>query len=118
MHGGAPHDENIPPRFREGHRRVLSKKPATLRLVRSQGRECLLGHFIRKVLEKCLFVTLLVTLDRRPYAMVVRQREAPGSSEGMRTIVGSTTGESGVGTVSRFACAAGATLILARSRNR
>jgi hypothetical protein len=34
--------------------------------------------------------------------MVVRQREAPGSSEGVRTIVGSTTGQPGVSTAFRF----------------
>jgi hypothetical protein len=34
--------------------------------------------------------------------MVVRQREAPGSSEGVRTIVGSTTGQPGVRTAFRF----------------
>jgi hypothetical protein len=51
-------------------RRVLPKKPASLR---RQLREYLLGHFVRKVLEKRRLVTLFVTLGRRPYAMVVRQ---------------------------------------------
>jgi hypothetical protein len=60
----------------------------------------------------------IVTLGRRPYAMVVRLREAPGSSEGVRTIVGRTAGQPGVGTAFRFAYAAGATLILARSGNQ
>jgi hypothetical protein len=63
-------------------------------------------------------VTLFVTLGRRPSAMVVRQEEPPGSSEGVRTIVGSTAGQPGVRMVFRFAYAAGATLILARSRNQ
>ena len=44
---------------------------------------------------------------RRPYAMVVRQSEAPGSSEGVRTIVGSKAGQPGVRTASRLAYADG-----------
>jgi hypothetical protein len=57
-------------------RRGLPKKPASLR---RQVREYLLGHFVRKAPEKCLFVTLFVTFGRRQYAMVVRQSEALGS---------------------------------------
>jgi hypothetical protein len=51
-------------------RRILPKKPTSWR---RQPREYLLGHFVRKVLEKSLFVTLYVTLGRRPYTMVVRK---------------------------------------------
>jgi hypothetical protein len=68
--------------------------------------------------QKFSIVTLFVTLGRRPCATVVRQREAPGSSEGVRTIVGSTTGQPGAMIAVRFAYAAGTTLILARSRNQ
>jgi hypothetical protein len=48
-------------------------------------------------------VTFFVTLGGRPSAMVVRQREPPGSSEGVRTMVGSTAGRPGVRRAFRFA---------------
>jgi hypothetical protein len=93
----------------------LPKIPAPLR---RQVSECLLGRFVRKVVDKYWFVTLFVTPGRRTYAIVVRQSEAPGSSEGVRKIVGSMTGQPSVMTASRIAYAAGTTLILARSRNQ
>jgi hypothetical protein len=86
-------------------------KPARLR---RQVREYLLGCFVRMVVDKYWFVTL----GRRSYAIVVRQSEASGTSEGVRKIVGSMVGQPCVRTASRFAYAAGATLILARSRNQ
>jgi hypothetical protein len=46
----------------------------------------------------------------------VRQIDPAGSSEGVRTIVGSTAGQPGVRMAFRYAYAARATLILARSR--
>jgi hypothetical protein len=63
-----------------------------------------------------LLVTLFVTLGRRPPVMEVRQSEASGTSEGVRTIVGSTAGNPGVRMASRFAYVDGASGMLARSR--
>ena len=62
---------------------------------------------------KLLLVTLFVTLGRRTPTMVVRQRSAPGSSEAVRTMVGSKSGKPGVRMAAGFAYAAGATGILA-----
>jgi hypothetical protein len=58
---------------------------------------------ISRAFQKFSIVTLFVTLGRRPSAMVVRQREPPGSSEGVRTRVGSTAGQPGVRMAFRFA---------------
>src|SRR5215216_571532 len=69
---------------------------------------------ISRGFQKFSIVTLFVTLGRRPSAMVVRQREPPDSSEGVRTIIKSTAGQPGVPLCLRGR----ATLILARSRNQ
>jgi hypothetical protein len=58
---------------------------------------------ISRCSEKFSIVTFFVTLGGRPSAMVVRQREPPGSSEGVRTMVGSTAGRPGVRIAFRFA---------------
>ncbi len=69
----------------------------------------------RKKLRKSLLVTLVVTISRRSPAMVVRQRGAPGTSEGVGKMIKSSAGKPSLKTAARFAYAAGATGVLANS---
>ena len=113
----APCSEDVPPDT-ETVRRICTEETAPLRLVYHEAWGELLGHFVRKVFEKLLLVTLFVTLGRRKSAMVVRQRGFLGSSEGVRTTVGSTAGKPGARMASRFAYADGASGIAVSSRNQ
>src|SRR5919107_543209 len=73
------------------------------------------ANAISRGFQKFSIVTLFVTLGRRPHTIVVRQSEALGTTEGVRTIVGNTVGKPGVRMASRFAYVDGDPGILARS---